>query len=88
MKLVRLQVVYRSFQLINSLLSNTVLIANSGNVDIAVTTDSASNPNIAILLVNYNWYNLTIADETVTVSLKGLSCVVSDMPLLIRVCMW
>ena len=70
-----MQLAYRSFQLINKLLATSVLVDTSGTVDIAVTVDSATN-SATILLVNYNWFNLTIADESVTVMLKGLSCLV------------
>jgi len=65
------KLVYRSFQLVNSLLSTAVLLQTSGTVDIAVTVDKSS---VVILLVNYNWLSQPIAAESVTVALKGLKC--------------
>ncbi len=70
-----MQLAYRSFQLVNSLYSTTALLSTQGTVDVAVTVDPASK-SVNTLLVNYNWDQLPITNETVTVSLKGLACMV------------
>ncbi len=64
--------VYRSFQLLHALYSQSVLISTNGNIDVAVTVD-ASSPAVAVLIVNYNWAGLPVVDESVTLNFGGFA---------------